>query len=298
MNGDSGEKPGSAASRTRFLDSAAFARKKYRHDWLIRNIMVARQPMVIGGAIKTLKTSSAIDMAISLGSGTSFLGTFAVPERRRVAVLSGESGPATIQETALRICAAKGTRLKDCTVHWSFALPRLGSDADCEALDGFLREARIEVVILDPLYLLLGGEGASASNLYEIGPLLYRAGRTCQAAGATLVLVHHATKGAIKASKADAPKPLALEDLAFAGIGEYARQWLLLSRRQPYQDGSGDHELLMHIGGSAGHSGCWEVDVHEGVLGEGLEGREWCVKVRRRGSKDPSRQRPSRLPGG
>ena len=109
--------------------------------------------------------------------------------------------------------------------------------------------------------------------------MLSRTAETCLDAGATPVLVHHATKsGAKLANSAD--EPLDLDDLAFAGIGEFARQWLLLNRRTPFQPGSGKHALFLNAGGSAGHSSCWEIDVDEGTVTQEFDSRGWKVKVR------------------
>ena len=47
-----------------------------------------------------------------------------------------------------------------------------------------------------------------------------------------------------------------------SGIGEWARQWLLLQRRCPYQS-DGNHELWMRCGGSAGHAGLYAVDIRD-----------------------------------
>jgi RecA-family ATPase len=263
----------------KFLDSAAFAVKKYARSWLAEPVFVRGQPAVVGGPKKTLKTSLAIDLVISLGSGTPFLGHFPVPKQLRVASFSGESGDATVQETAQRVCAGRGVSLaKDCDVLWSFELPRLNSLQSRTGLRAFLTEHRVKVVLIDPLYLCLlsGGKGASASNLYETGPLLHGVAKACLGAGATPIFVHHFTKSASKKSEgAD------LDDLSFSGVAEFARQWVLLSRRRPYKPGTGQHELLMSAGGSAGHSAEWQIDVDEGVLNSDFTGRTWQVTVRR-----------------
>src|SRR5262245_10097736 len=88
------------------LDSAAFSVAKFPFHWLVEGILVAGQPGVLGGPKKALKSSLAVDLAISIGTGTPFLGRFAVPRRRRVALFSGESSRATLQDTARRVCAA------------------------------------------------------------------------------------------------------------------------------------------------------------------------------------------------
>jgi hypothetical protein len=138
------------------------------------------------------------------------------------------------------------------------------------------------VVILDPLYLCLleRGGGRSATNLFDMGPVLHDASEACLKAGATPIFVHHTGKvaGARKAQKGEA---LDLDDLSYAGIAEFARQWLLISRRQAYRVGSGEHKLWLSVGGSAGQSGLWAVDVVEGVLGDDFQERSWQVTVQR-----------------
>ncbi len=261
-------------------DSATFARERHALQWLVEQVLVAGQPGVLGGPKKALKTSLAIDLAISVGSGTPFLGKFAVPEPARVAVLSGESGTATLQEAARRVCQARRINLADVDVLWQpERLPQLGDPGDRERLRRGLAEAGVRLVVIDPLYLcLLGGAGrAEASNLYQVGPLLLQAARASLDAGATPLLLHHSTKSAGK--KAEAGEPPDLDDLAFAGIGEFARQWLLLGRRCAYEPGTGRHALTLAVGGSAGDSSVWWLDVSEGVLGPDNKGRRWDVRV-------------------
>lgn len=66
--------------------------------------------------------------------------------------------------------------------------------------------------------------------------------------------------------------------MAFAGFQEFCRQWILVGRRERYLAGSGQHRLWMNFGGSAGHSGLWALDAHEGVT-DGSESRYWDVSL-------------------
>jgi hypothetical protein len=254
-----------------------FLEKDYCPDWLVVNAIIQGQPLIMGGPPKAMKTSLAVDLAISLASATPWLGKFAVPARRRVAILSGESGPFSLQETARRICRAKGVdpvKLED-YLQWQFHLPQLASDDHLTELEQGLEMDEIEVAIIDPLYLsLLSGSNVRAENVFEVGPLLLRFAQFCKFAGATPILLHHTTKTAARQLR-----PLELTDLAYSGFAEFARQWLLVSRREEYDVGSGIHQLWLAVGGSVGHGGLYHIDIDEGRIGEDFSGRTWNVIV-------------------
>jgi replicative DNA helicase len=261
------------------MDSKDFAAKNFRPSWIINHVLVKGQPSILGGPKKAMKTSLLIDLALSIGSGTLFLNHFTVHEKLRVALISGESGPHTIQETARLVALAKNIDLTTANVLWDFRVPQLASEIELAELGRGLRRFGAEVVIVDPLYLMLlagqGGQGLQASNLYDMGPLLLHVSQVCLDAGATPILAHHAKRG----RTTGAYEPLDLDDLAFSGIAEFARQWILVSRRESYEIGSGFHRLWFSAGGSLGHSGLWALDVDEGPLAEDFGGRRWGVTV-------------------
>lgn len=272
----------SDAPSSPFISSAEFAKANYKCRWLVEGVLVRNQPAVIGGAKKSLKTSLAIDLAISLGSATPFFGRFDVPKPVNVAFMSGESGKAVVQETAKRVCAAHDCDLAQCSVDWSMELPNLATKIGLKELCRNLTDIYANVVFIDPLYLcLIAGGSASASNLYEIGALLKDVATACHSAGATPILIHHSTKGSNKHvnKTSSIPAPMDLDDLAFAGIAELARQWILVNRRTPYDPNQHRHELLMNVGGSAGHSSCWNLDIDEGKMQTDFTGRRWDVSV-------------------
>lgn len=263
------------------IDSATFAAKSYHRDWSIRYILVRGQPGCWAGPVKSMKTSTLVDAAISLASGTPFLGEFEIPQRRRVAVLSGESGEPTLQEIGRRVCWSKGLELADLGdwLHWGFDLPQLSNPEHVAVLQRALEENHIEVLFYDPLYLGLlaaNPDGVSAANLYQTGPLLLSIAKTCLSVGCDPILAHH-----FKLGRKDAHAEPQLDDLAYSGIREFVRQWVLLSRRSAYDPDhpEGLNEIWLSAGGSAGHSTLRAVNIREGRLREDFSGRIWAAEV-------------------
>lgn len=78
-------------------------------------------------------------------------------------------------------------------------------------------------------------------------------------------------------------EPAELGDLAFAGFGEFARQWLLIARTADYEPGTGKLQLWVTTGGSAGFNGTYAVDIDEAVMGEDFRGKKWEVMVQTQG---------------
>jgi len=262
---------------TQLLTSAELRALDCSVEYLVEGTLVRGQPGIIGGRSKTLKTSTIIDLCVSLGSGSPFLGQFPA-QRAKVAYWSGESGAPTIQAKAIACCKARGIRLDDVDVCWSFDLPKLGMADHLVALYDLIRARKFDVVVIDPLYLsLLDANTASgANNLFAMGAALSPVAELGQATGATVLLAHHFRKS----SAVDPDEPAALEELSQSGAAEWARQWILLARREPYT-GHGRHALWLRLGGSAGHASLHAYDADEGnYLPDNTDWRRWEVTVR------------------
>lgn len=244
-------------SRFKLLTAAELDSTDHSVNYLVDGILVEGQPCMVGGVQKTLKTSLALALFVSLAVGGMFLGRFKVNRRCRTLLLSGESGLATITETLRRIAAAEGHNLGDVEgLHVCSTIPRLDRDEDLAELRGIIKREKIEVVGIDPIYLCM--PSTDTANLFAQGELLRRVGELCESEGATLILLHHAKKAT--GMNFD---PIELADLSYSGFGEFARQWLLIGRREKYTPGTGVHRLWISAGGSAGHSSLFGLDVDE-----------------------------------
>lgn len=259
-------------ARFNLIPSDEFAGADFSPRWLIERVMVAGQPFLIAGPPKVLKTTIAIDAAVSLATATPFLGTFAVPAPVRVAVVSGESGFATLQETALRVCRAKGVELADLAggLTWCEELPTFTDPVAVAAFVDSLAAADVELCVVDPLYLALGD--VDARSLFEVGGALRRFTGALSRAGCNWVCLHHANK------HLQTGEPMELSHLSYAGLEQFARQFLLLNRRTAFGS-DGRHDLIVRIGGSAGHVGLYSVRASEGVTDADFGGRVWEVSV-------------------
>jgi hypothetical protein len=251
--------------RTYALPASELCRKEIIREYIVEDFMVRNEPMVIGGASKSLKTTVALELAVSIATGTSFLGHFEVKAPRRVLMVSGESGESTIQD-ALRLIANRKClefdELKDLEI--STHLPKLDDVHQVGDLIQDLKERAIEVVIIDPLYRSLR-VGDGASNVYAMGERLEQIAEQIQRAGLTTILLHHFRKQGRTHSE-----PPDLEDLSQSGVAEFARQFLLLKRREVYGR-DGNHTLWFHWGGSAGHQGSMVLAARTGTRKDGLK---------------------------
>ena len=252
-----------------FVNGLDFLEEDLSMEWFIDEVMVADQPFMLGGKKKVLKTGTLCDMIVSLATGTKFLGQFDVPTPRRVAFFSAESGRNDIQvrlRTILRGRSVDKNLIGN--IFLSFERPKLSNDEDLLKIAEFVERNKIEVLIVDPLYLTLltGNSDSSSSNLYDMGGVFAKIANICHKAGATPVLCHHFKKS-VQDTELD------LDNFSFTGASEFARQSLLVGRRGKY-NGPRNNQLLMATHGF-GRGQRYSVHIDEGDPGAPT----WAVTV-------------------
>lgn len=254
-------------------------RADLRIEWLVPRAIVAGQPIMVGGASKSLKTSIIIDLMVSLAGAAQWLGAFAAPpEPVPCLLISGESGHYALRHTIERVIAERGVIDQGLPLHVATVLPRLSVDEHIEKTQAEIKRVGAKLFAIDPAYLSLLNESSGGdANLFTVGTILRRFNEVAVETGATLCLLHHFRK-ALRTKPESFVKPT-LEDFAYAGFAEWARQWILLKRRSEFLPGSGHHDLYMEVGGSVGQFGQWAVTVDEGRTDDPLEGRTWKTSI-------------------
>lgn len=244
-----------------FIDSAEFAERQYEQKWIVEYLLKPQQPCIFAGPSKSLKTTLLVELAVSLASGLPLLSKFPVT-RQRVALVSAESGEETLQETASRICRKKGVEFASLSddLHWAFRPPQIDEPSHIASLRRFIEHNRIDVLIIDPAYLCMG-VGDEAKNQFVMGGVLQNLTALQSDTGVTPFLAAHTNKNI------EPGVELGLSHIAYAGFGQWARQWILVNRRVAFDAAQpGSHKLFVSYGGSAGHSGAIAIDVEEGDI--------------------------------
>lgn len=251
--------------------------------YLIEPIMVSDQPMLLGGASKTLKTSIAVFAAVSLTTGRNYLyrNDDGSPKTnpagpKRVLMLSAESGPRVLRETLDRIYDSEWDDDREAKERFflSRMVPDLASRSGRRELKLMIQTYEPDVVICDPAYMMFSGD--DHANMFSLGTHLRTLTSLCQDTLpkiVTPVILHHTTK------KSGSEKVLTLNDLAWAGWGQYAGQWWLLSRQEEF-DGR-RHRLRIQVGnrnGDFADRGCEIVERRgEGPVDEEGSAGTWRV---------------------
>jgi len=162
--------------------------------WLIDELWAESAVGIVGGEPKCCKSFLALDVAVSVASGTPCLRRFAVSRRGPVLLYAAEDALDVVRRRLAGIAEAAGTCFRSLDVHVITA-PSVRLDAPKDR--GRLREtvAALEprILILDPFVRLHRIDENAAA---EVAPLLAYLRELQREHQVAVMLVHHARKGA------------------------------------------------------------------------------------------------------
>jgi KaiC/GvpD/RAD55 family RecA-like ATPase len=187
--------------------------------WLIENLWTASSHGIIGGEPKTQKTTLAIALALSVASGLPFLGDarYPVGQSGPVLMVQEENAPWMMQDRMRKMAALMGLiskkqahvrksghgALGKQSVELDFPhdlplrlLNNYGYDLSIEEhremLEAEVQELKPALVILDPLYLILGD--ADENNSSSLRPYLKWVMQLRYEYNCAVAIIHHFRK--------------------------------------------------------------------------------------------------------
>lgn len=249
-------------SRFRVWSAEDLDRADLDVTWIVDGIIVQNEFGVILGPKKGCKTSLMVGFAVAIAGGQPAFNRFDTSRCYRTVVCTAESNLRVVRNIARRAARELGFASLEAVpnLHFVGAVPRIDNVADWqEFLDRVVEEHEPEVLALDPFYLMHSGD--AAANIFSMGAIIDVLIRLGKERGITILLLHHFRS---TIDKREQFEPADLDHAAYAGIAEAAAQWILISRREKYQIGSGSHKLWLGVGGREGHDSLWSVDVEEG----------------------------------
>ena len=162
--------------------------------WLIDPLWGASAVGVIGGAPKCSKTWLALDMSLSVATGTACLDRYPVPLPGPVLVYLAEDSLAIVRERVEGIARHRGLDLDSIPIHVITApLLRLDREPHRSQLLETARQLGPRLLLLDPLVRL---HGIDENHAGEVAELLAYFRSLQRELDLSVVLVHHTRKNA------------------------------------------------------------------------------------------------------
>lgn len=181
-------------------------------DWMVEGIWSEHGHGIIAGEPKTYKSFIATDLAVSVASGKKFLNHFEIPAIGNVLILQEENTPGLMQDRLHKIGSSKGLNpgllrsedTQDTELEVKFDhddLPLyimnnagfdLTRDDHMEFLEESVADLKPALVILDPLYLMIGN--ADENSAQAMSPILKNLLTIKQTHNCGILLIHHYRK--------------------------------------------------------------------------------------------------------
>jgi hypothetical protein len=163
-----------------------------RH-WLIQGLWGASSVGLVGGAPKCLKTWTALEMAVSVATGTPCLDRYPVREQGRALLYLAEDSLPRVKERLTALANHRSLELEALDVH-IITTPSMRLDLARDQIR-LLKTARLlkpRILVLDPLVRL---HRLNENDANEVSALLSYLRDLQRELDLAVVLVHHARKG-------------------------------------------------------------------------------------------------------
>ena len=160
--------------------------------WLVRDVCAEGDYGVLAGPEKAGKSWAVLDLAVSVASGTAWLGAYQVDAPGPVLLFAGEGGKRKVVRRARAVGRSKRLPVEELPIRVCLRAPDLSSPAALAEMAAEVQARRPALVIVDPLYL--SAPSANGADLYSMGGLFGQVQALTQDAGAGLVIAHHWNK--------------------------------------------------------------------------------------------------------
>ena len=161
-------------------------------QWLVEGLWTEQAVGILGGEPKCCKSFLALDLAVSVASGTACLRQFPVRRQGTVLLFPAEDSLPVVRQRLEGICAAAQVSLAACPIEVITAPAlRLDLPADRQRLSDTVQRLRPVMLILDPLIRLHRLDENDASQIAALLSFLRELQRQYKLA---VLLVHHARK--------------------------------------------------------------------------------------------------------
>ena len=171
-------------------------RPEERH-WLIEGLWTEEAVGIVGGEPKCCKSFLALDLVVAVASGTPCLRQYPVPRPGRVLLYAAEDALHLVRRRLQGICRAARVELTALDVQVITAPSlRLDHPADRDRLAATVAALQPRLLVLDP-FVRLHRIDENVSG--EVAPLLAYLRELQRRDHVSIVVVHHARKGAASA---------------------------------------------------------------------------------------------------
>lgn len=206
----------------RLMPFNEFNKKKFKkNDWIIKNFFERGEINLLVGASENYKSWLAMDMAVNISRGLSFMDSFK-SKKLNVGYLDKENPERVVQERFRMIMRGKGIR----TINNLFLLPDefAGMLTNCQWLDKlmeYVKSNQIEVLFVDTMHRF-GDYKENSSD--EVNDFYLNCLKPLQKLGCSLVLIHHTGKNGDFRGSSDIKGML--DNMFSIKKDKYGKSWL------------------------------------------------------------------------